>query len=286
MIGRVSGNAGPLRSEPLAAWGFLLAPMAAAALLLGWPRPVTPELLPTLRLPAAQVAGAIAQDARDAAHAPRGPLADELRQLLAAQGEAEVQGSEQADLYSARRELLAARCRALVATAGEPAARALRAEAVLQMEEALAGQLPMEQARVVLGAMPSVLEREGAAVDGTLLPAHFVLRTLYKARINLLFGRKPHHDLARIEQQAFFGYQALHDARLPVLRRVEALKEYAKAGGVRADEALGALLHQNRQWKEAAEVLRSTASQTGELRARNYALAAEQAARRVEEDTR
>jgi hypothetical protein len=131
-----------------------------------------------------------------------------------------------------------------------------------------------------------MLAREGAAHDGTLLAAPFVLRTLYKARINLLFGRKPEHDLAPVEQQAFFGYQALHRERLPVVRRVEALKAYEAAGGVRADEALGVLLYRNGQFAEAAEVLHSVASQTGELRARNYALGAELSAQRAREDGR
>ena len=266
-------------SYTAAAWGFLLAPMACAALLIGWPRAVEPELVPTLALSAGEVQAVVAQDAREAALAPKSALADELRGLLSEQGASEVRGSEGTEAYGARRARLAARCTALVAAAGEPAARALRAEAVQRVEDALAGRLPVDQARIALGAMPSMLAREGAARDGTLLAPHFVLRTLYKARINLLFGRKPDHDLARVERLAFFGYQALHARRLPILRRVEALRAYGRDGGPHADEALGVLLYLNGEPIEASEVLASVAKRGAGLRARDYAAAAEMQAK-------
>lgn len=283
MIGRMTGEGRRARWVAASAWGFLLAPMACAGLLLSWPRSVEPELLPVLALDGEQVAAIVARDAADAKGAPRGGVADELRQLLAAQGEAEVRGTEDAEVYADRRALMARRCKALVADAGEPAARALRAEAVQQLEAALDGRLPLEQARVVLGVMPMVLAREGAAHDGTLIAPHFVLRTLFKTRFNLLFGRKPEHDLAPVERRAFFGYQALHAERLPIVRRVEALKQYARAGGTRSDEALGVLLYRGGQLPEAAEVLHSVGERGGELRARNYAQAAALSARQARE---
>jgi len=262
-------------SYAAAGWGFLLAPMACAALLIGWPRGVAPELMPTLALQPGEAQAVIAQDARDAAQAPKSALADELRTLLSEQGASEVRGSESRETYTDRRARLASRCTMLVTGLGEPAARALRAEAVQRLEDALAGRLPVDQARIVLGAMPSVLAREGAARDGTLMASKFVLRTLYKARINLLFGRKPEHDLSRIERQAFFGYQALHAQRLPIVRRVEALRAYEHEGGAHADEALGVLLYLNGEPIEAAEVLASVAKHGGGMRVRNYAAAAE-----------
>lgn len=269
-------------SNAIAAWGLLLGPMVCAALLIGWPRVVEPELLPALALPAAEVQAVVAQDGRDAARAPKSALADELRALLSEQGASEVRGSEATESYRARRERMSAGCTALAAAAGEPAVRALRAQAVQRLEDALAGRLPVDQARLALGAMPSVLAREGAARDGTLLAPHFVLRTLYKARINLLFGRKPEHDFAPVERLAFFGYQSLHAQRLPILRRVEALRAYAQQGGQRADEALGVLLYFNGEPVEAFEVLGSVAAHGGGLRARNYAAAAGVQARRAQ----
>jgi hypothetical protein len=262
----------PRLSQPQAALALLLVPMLCAAALLLVPRSVAPELLPVLVLPAAEVAAALAADTREARKAPSTPIAQELRTLLLAQGAAEVQGQEDADQYQARRERLTKLAAELAAAAGEPAVRALRAEQVESTEAALVLRMPFARAREVLGALPTMLARDGATYDGTLLVAPFVLHTLAKARINVLFGRRPDHDLVRVEQLALYGFQALHGERQPLARRVEALERYARVGGGQAEEALAVMLARNGEPDAALAVLSALSTRRFGLRTRNYAL--------------
>ena len=261
--------------EPLAVVALFVLATACAALLLVRPRTVAPSELPSLILDAGAVARAIAADERVAREAPHNAQADALRALMTKQGEMELVGSERLRTVSERREALAKGFAALVAASGEDTALRLRAEAAHELEAALDFELPHARAKVVVGALGEMLQREGASVNGQLTAPRFVVRTLYKARWNLLHGLPPAHRFEPIEHQAYFGWQALHAERLPLPQRADALRSYAKAGGRRSQEALGVLHYLHDDFQEAIGPLTAAHQSTPTVRLRNYLLGAE-----------
>jgi hypothetical protein len=261
--------------EPLAAIALFVLSTACAALLLVRGRAVEPYELPSLELSASEVARAIAADVASARGAPRGKTADGLRGLLTHQGEMELVGAERYDIFNKRRAALAKGFATLVTEVGESKALGLRAEATCELDAALDLKLPLARAKIVVGSLGQMLEREGASVDGELTAPRFVARTLFKARWNLLHGLAPTHRFERIERQAYFGWEALHAERLPIPQRVEALGEYAKVGGKHIDEAHGVLLYQHQEYQQAATALRAAYNAEPSLRLRNYVLGAQ-----------
>ena len=262
-------------SEPLAAIALFVLATACAALMLVRPRMVAPRELPSLVLDRAAVARAIAADESAARNAPHTPLADELRALQTKQGEMEVAGAERLETYTQRREALVKRYATLVAESGEAVALRLRAEAVRELDRALDLQLPLARAKIVIGALGHMLQREGASVDGQLTAPRFVARTLYKAHWNLLHGLRPDQRFDWIERQAYFGWQALHAERLPIPQRAEALRSYAKAGGKHAGEALGVLYFLHDDFDQALIALGAAHDADPSFRLRNYVLGAQ-----------
>jgi len=248
--------------------------VACAGVLLALPRAVVPSELPALVLPEAPVRTVIAADARAVRLAPKSEHADALRALYAAQGEAEARGTEDAGRYMDRRRDLESAYRRLRRELGAPALLGMRAQAVQELEAALALQLPEERARAVLGAMTRVLERESATRDGYIVAPMFVVRTLYKARWNILHGLPADADFERIEKRAFYGWQALHSEHVSLRGRVEALHAYAEAGGDHVEEALGVLLYRLGDFAQSARALQDAYRAQPSLRLRNYALGA------------
>ena len=261
--------------EPLAVVALFVLANACAALMLIRPREVAPIELPNLVLDAAAVARVIAADAQAASTAPRSPQSHALRALMNKQGEMELVGTERVKSLTQRREALAKGFAELVAASSEDEALRLRAEATQELEAALDLKLPLARAKVVVGALGQMLQREGASVDGQLTAPRFVVRTLYKARWNLLHGLRPDHRFERIERQAYFGWQALHAERLPLPQRAEALRSYAKAGGWRGREALGVLYFLHDDFVEAVGPLTTAHEAAPSVRVRNYLLGAE-----------
>jgi hypothetical protein len=261
--------------EPLAAISLFVLATAFAALLLIRPRAVAPVELPSLVLDRAAVAKVIAADRDRARKAPRSAKANELRAALTKQGEMELIGSERRELYRERRAQMAENYAALVAESGQPVALRLRAEAVCELDKALDLELPFARARVVIGSLGDMLQREGASFDGQLTAPRFVVRTLFKARWNLLHGLAPDRALERIELQAYYGWQALHAERLPIPQRADALRNYAKAGGTRVQEARGILYYLHDEFAQAATILAAAHAANPSFRLRNYVLGAQ-----------
>lgn len=264
--------------EPLAAVALFVLATACAALVLARPRAVAPTEAPSLLLSEPLVARAIADDTEAAREAPRTKTAKALRELFGKQAEMELVGSESASTYTERREQLVRSYRALVAESSEAAAMRLRSEATRELDAALELKLPQARARLVVGGLGTMLQREGASIDGELIAPRFVVRTLFKARWNLLCGLAPSHRFAPIELQAFFGWQALHAEHLPIPQRVGALKSYAEAGGSRVREALGVMYYMHDEFDLAAEALDAAYKSTPNIRLRNYVLGARTAA--------
>lgn len=264
----------PTLPEPLAAIALFVLATACAGLWLARPRATIPEETPTLVLSEPLVARAVTADAEAAREAPRTSAAKALRELFDKQGEMELVGSENVTVSASRRAQLVRGWRALVAESSEAAALRLRSEATREFDAALELKLPEARARVVIGGLANMLQREGASLDGELTAPRFVVRTLFKARWNLLCGLAPTYRFEPIELQAYFGWQALHAERLPIPQRVGALQSYAKAGGGRIHEALGVLYYAHGEFDLAAEALNTAYEATPSIRLRNYLLGA------------
>jgi hypothetical protein len=265
-------------SEPVAALLLLTLTTACAGLLLAQPRSVPPLELPSLVLPADAVASVIAKDEAAARQAPRSAAAQAFEKLLDEQGQVEARGSEGSESYASRRAALVETYKKLAGEVGEAAALRLRAKAVERLEDALDLRLDTAHARPVIGAFNSVLERENASRDGYLVAPRFVVRTLYKARWNILAGLAPDRGFERIERRAFYGWQALHSETVPLEKRVAALHEYGLAGGDHVEEALGILLFRLGDYGQAARALETAYRKQGSIRLRNNLLAARSAA--------
>jgi len=101
-----------------------------------------------------------------------------------------------------------------------------------------------------------------------------VVRTLAKARWNILHGLTPDHALSKLERQAFFGWRALHAEGVAPSQRLEALASYAAAGGAHAELARAILLYRSGDARGASELLAKLEAKGGSARTHNYLVAA------------
>lgn len=265
-------------SDEVAAVVLFLVSLACAALLFWIPRAVAPVELPSLQLSAAEVDAALKADAQAARTTLASPRVATLERLMLEQGRSEQAGSEEVGPYDARRAALVREYAALAAEVGAQRALALRARAAERLEAALDMKLPTADARAVIGAMNSMLARDAVSVDGYLVAPRFLVRTLYKARWNLLHGLAVDHQFARVEKQAFHGWEALNVERLPLARRVEGLRAYEQASGQHVAEAWGVLSFRAGELQQAAQMLELAYREHPSLRLRNYVNGARTAA--------
>jgi hypothetical protein len=110
-----------------------------------------------------------------------------------------------------------------------------------------------------------------------------VLRTLYKARWNLLCGQPPTDGFSSVERLAYFGWMGLQSNRLSAHEQLAALERYRDEGGANARQALAILWLRGGQFERAAAELRTLQDASPSLRWRNYLTSAEIGAGRVTE---
>lgn len=253
--------------------------VACALWLAAMPRPLPPDELPALQLSQDAIDEVLRNDARDEKHAPRTARALELERLFLEHGEAEDSASEDSATFVQRKHALATAYAALVQQAGEPAALALRARELAKLEAALGGRLPEEQLKGVMGAFANLLDHFSVTRNGEEQAPHFVVRTFYKGRWNVSMGLAPDFGFAKIEKLAYHGWLALHADKAPDDRRLQALDVYASVAGAeqaaRIAEARGVLLFRARQFVAAGNALQDAYEKTGNIRLRNYVLAAQ-----------
>lgn len=274
MMRRGSVGAGALALLGDSAGALALLGVASACglwVLAGLPRPLTPSEPPSLRLPAAEVRSAMAEDERLAAEAPRTPLANELDGLLLAQGEADHGLSELRAERARRMRRRAQLAAQLQAQSGRSALLALRARAVMRFQRALTdAAVPETELPGVFGVFPNQLARAGVTRGGREVAPRFVTQVLYKVRWNRLHSWAPSEALKPVERRAFFGWQALHATHEPLQARLTALRGYAEAGGERVSEALSVLLFQAGQLEAAGRALGAAQARRFHIRLRNY----------------
>ena len=251
-------------------YGLFGLAVACSLLLASLPRAITPSELPGLVLPEREVEKVIADDTARATSAPETASGAELMRLFLEFGQSEIAALENVSLAELRRRLLRRAYDRVVAADGAQAALALRARALAKFEDALALRLKDAQLAGVLGVFPNVLSQHRATYDGEEVAPHFVLRTLYKARWNLMVGLPVDFEFARVEKLAYFGWMGLHADNLPLSVRRKALLSYAAAGGANAAEAQGVLAFLDKDFATAIDQLERAHAERPSLRLRNY----------------
>jgi hypothetical protein len=252
---------------------------SGALLALALPRPVAPDETPGLTLDATRVRDQLERDGRSAAALPDAPEVDAVREVLAAQSRAEVDGLPETSVRE--RQIRAVRAvTALVDAHGPDALTQLRAEAAERIDTALSSEPPAddEERKAVVGGFETMLERYGLSKDGELVAPRLVVRTLYKARVNAALYLELTDGFTELENEAYWGWLALEADAIPPERRLAALDELERATGARHDEARGTLLFLAGESLAAADLLDRAYAETGCVRLRNHALAAVESA--------
>ncbi len=266
-----AGRAKRSLSEGAQLYVLLVLAVSCALLLCMLPRELAALELPGLRLPSAAVQAVLQADALASQHAPRTPAALELERLYLEDGQAEDRVLEALDQRSVRRHQLQDAYAQLFYEQGLPAVLAMRARAVDKLEAALQLRLPQEQVTGVMGVFAYALQSYEATRGGEEVAPHFVLRSLYKVRWNLLMSLPADFAFTPVERLAHHGWIALHAGQRAAGERIQSLEQYAAAGGWHAIEAHGELLFLARQYALAARALQVAYEKTGNLRLRNYA---------------
>ena len=250
------------------------ATIAVGIAILALPRAVAPDGPPALVITGAEADEVRRRDGVRAARPPAGADADALRELYAEYSRAEIAGADSESSATRRIVAIASAARAFRAAHGEPAIESLRAEAVIDAERALAGDLPETRRDAVLGTFEQVLARYGAIESDTTVAPPFVVRTLFVARWNTAHGLPATLGMSDAELRAYWGWLALEAEGAAIGARLAALDAYEQAGGARATEARGALLFEAGRTLDAADAYERAFEEEGSLRLRNHALAA------------
>lgn len=253
--------------------GLLVFLAVGAGVAWTFPRPVFPRSLPVLVVPDVDDA-ARAEDERLADSVPDAPDVAELRALFLEQGRAEVGEGETAETFQARGQTLLQKARSVRSAHGTEALHALRAEAMQALAPAMAGELEQDEEEARLGSFPRMLERYGVTVGGEVRAPKRVVRALYLARWNAIHRLELTDGMAREDEQAYWGWLALHAEDAPLARREEAARRFLAAGGHAANEAVGIYALRRGRPTEASERFARAHEMTGSFRVRNHGLAA------------
>ncbi len=263
------GNA-DARARQLATAALALVTLTPALLAWSWARPIAaaPAEGPALALAPSEVRAA--REARAALAEPTGPRAETRRTIYREVNAAEHAAADYPGQAQARPGRLRLGLAALVEELGEPAVAATRAADVARAMRALREGGDADE----LGGFVRMMERYSMAEAGRQTAPAFVVETALAARWNAVHGRELTEGLSDVELRAYWGWLALHAARAPLDRRLEALRHYAGAGGQRALEGRAAILFEAGDLEGAREAYERAYAMAGTFRLRNHALAA------------
>lgn len=237
----------------------------SAGVLLAIPRAVWPQL-PALRLSRVDTRQAREQDERLAAQAEQYAGFEALQTLYEQSNQLEA-GSRvsSAEVQRLDREMASA-LRAIVQEQGQDALTALRAHAAVSAIEELQGK----RSPAVLGGLVALLKQYGAVAYGKTIIPELALRAVVKVRWNLVHRLALTHGLSEPEQEAYWGWLALHAIMKDASVRQRALREYAKFA--ENDQGLqGAIAWVLGEQDQAARLFRKGFDRDWRLYWRNYA---------------
>jgi hypothetical protein len=275
------------------AFAMLVVTLACSIVVVLAPRPVQPSQLPSLRLPRDRVQSELLRDRELRARARsfvREPDVVRVLSLYGDEGRAELANNLDMALLANNRQELSSSGDRLFTRLGVERTRALMAWLTERALSALAKGADDQEARGLLGGFPSLLVRLGYvhgpeaahpkpavqtvhAAPRVLVDApELAVRTLYKARFNLIFERALDRDLTPTEQMAYEGFNALHASGMEPERRARAAQAFFRVGGHDGAEVAAIWMFQGGAHEPALSLLRSEYARTGALRLRNMAL--------------
>ncbi|MEM7433762.1 MAG: hypothetical protein AAF436_01330 [Myxococcota bacterium] len=258
----------------------LIAWTLAGALLgavLAIPQPVAPWEMPSLVLDRRAVAASVRRSEELSSKLSEGDDVDRLQGLFVDHGLAEIDPPYTRADYDTRQAEIHRALEALDRRGGPDAFTALRARAVVGFMEAFPDPSRSPEGDLetgTLGGFGEILDRYGAVANGVLVAPPMTVRAMYKARWNLIHRTEATDGFSRIEEQAYWGWLALHGWGVPVAERIDALKRYEDAGGRNAPEAAALFDLLERRPGRAARLLETLYERAGQLRLRNLALGA------------
>ena len=255
---------------------WVLATSLAGATLIA-PQPVRPWELPSLRLDRKLAKENAERDRRLSRAAPEGKSVDTLLELFLEHGRAEAEGANTSVDNDLRQVRIFRAMESVVKEHGPESLVALRAKAAEDFMQGFSSTPvgPLGEQRIGRqGAFAEMLERYGAMHDGVVVAPRTTLRALYKARWNAIHRRPLVEGLTPIEQQAYWGWLALHAASAKTALRREALGRFAEVGGSGAEEAVALFHLLDGESEQAANALGDLYEAQGEIRLRNLALGA------------
>ncbi len=244
--------------------------VGCAIVLLTVPRPAAPNTLPALSLDPRLLREAQALDLAQAAREPTDPQAiAELGALYLDDGRDDTRGI--ATQNASRRRELSHRAERLSAEDRDTTRVRTTQRALACLQTASCAR---DEREGLLGSFPVQTVRYGLrAESGRALAPQASVRAAYKMRWNMVHGRPQDEGLHRVEQQAFFGFLALHARSLPLPERANAAQAFYRLGGQRSAETYAVFLFQGGREAEGLDLMERAFEQRGELRLRNMTLA-------------
>jgi hypothetical protein len=252
---------------------LLLAVSAAgiAGMLVSIPRAVTPHETMGLHFADDDARENFAKDEAAIAALPaETELAEEQRLY------AELNAIE-AGVPGAARELtttLEGETERLASAFGDDAIDALRCDAAHRLAADLARETDDPERAKRLGGFEGFLDRYSARRDSRITAPPIVVRTIFKARWNLVHGLEATDGLRPLELRVYWGWLALEATDVEAPRRISALERYAEASGEDVREARATLEIVAGHPDEAAKLYRELREEGENLRLRNHELAA------------
>ena len=258
---------------------FWLVVAALAGMVLALPQPVDPWELPSLVLDRAEASDAIDLDRTLAKEVPSSDEARALQTIFLEHGRAESNPPYERREYDRRQIAIHHARQAFTEAHGAASLGAIRAKAVEEaihlLDDGRFGSTGDDTG--IVGGFGEVLERYGAIHDGVLVAPPLTVRVLYKARWNSVH-RLPFVDgFSPIEEQAYWGWLALHGWGKPLQKRRQALTAFRDAGGFGTEEAEALFDLLQGRAEEAEAALIGLHEANGQLRPRNLALGVQHA---------
>jgi hypothetical protein len=235
------------------------------------PRAVAPQPVDVPALAKEAIDAQLAGDRRAARGLPSSAEVTEVRRLLAELSMAETGEPEPRQRAQARARALRNALGRLMSAHGDAGLTSLRAHYAERVSALLEAQ-PSEERRQTLGGFPDVV-REYTDADGNVA-GPFVIRAMFKSRLNVALGLDVDAGLSRVEREAVWGWMTFGATRLTPAQRLAFLPKYEHARGARLREAQATLLYQAGEFADAARIFQALYEQTGIARMRNHALAA------------
>ncbi|MCA9580432.1 MAG: hypothetical protein KC416_01480 [Myxococcales bacterium] len=257
---------------------LLLGATLSAFVVLFLPRGVEPSEVAGLHLDAEAVDAQLAKDRANAKKALATEEDKALNALFREAGTLEFEGARPFDDYQGDRRKRSEAVSDFVEKRGEEALLAHRAAVAEGIVQAITGQLPADRARETMGRFVEGMRRANMATEEHILAPTFMIRTAAKVRWNIVFNRDRTEGLTPIEEQAYYGWLALHVHSLAPKDRLAALQMFRKAGGKVAPGTEATLRFLAGDAKAALDGFRQAYDETGSVRFRNHMLAAERLA--------